>query len=445
MLKSLLRLSHSQLGLLIAPFIFIAALTGLLYALTPQIEQSIYHQQLFAEHEVGALAQPLSLQVKAAQEVLPKDTQIIAVRTAPTESSTTRILYQAPQDSVTTMAIFVNPYTLAVQGQLAAYGTSGVLPVRTLLDQVHRNLLLGEWGRLYSELAASWLGIFTLTGLLQWWLKRQQIKTSQHQRNRLIRWHYLTALMILPMLLFLSITGLTWSKWSGANIAEIRHWLNSDTPTLNRQIQMTSHSQHVDPHAEHHAMMNMATDMRVLNLDYFDQMVTIARANGLMAKALQIKPSYKHNQAWMVEEMNHRHPIQVDALAVDITQQKVIDQVHFKDFPVSAKLTRWGVDMHIGVLFGWWNQLILVLSALGILVITAFAYRAWWSYSRPAESIQQLNKSLLQLWQQAHVLPLSLLIISLVLLYFLVPVWVVSVVVLHAIFAIGQILKHMKH
>ncbi|MGY5392481.1 PepSY-associated TM helix domain-containing protein [Acinetobacter sp. NigerLNRRAM0016] len=445
MLKSLLRLSHSQLGLLIAPFIFIAALTGLLYALTPQIEQSIYHQQLFAEHEVGALAQPLSLQVKAAQEVLPKDTQIIAVRTAPTESSTTRILYQAPQDSVTTMAIFVNPYTLAVQGQLAAYGTSGVLPVRTLLDQVHRNLLLGEWGRLYSELAASWLGIFTLTGLLQWWLKRQQIKTSQHQRNRLIRWHYLTALMILPMLLFLSITGLTWSKWSGANIAEIRHWLNSDTPTLNRQIQMTSHSQHVDPHAEHHAMMNMATDMRVLNLDYFDQMVTIARANGLMAKALQIKPSYKHNQAWMVEEMNHRHPIQVDALAVDITQQKVIDLVHFKDFPVSAKLTRWGVDMHIGVLFGWWNQLILVLSALGILVITAFAYRAWWSYSRPAESIQQLNKSLLQLWQQAHVLPLSLLIISLVLLYFLVPVWVVSVVVLHAIFAIGQILKHMKH
>ena len=445
MLKSLLRLSHSQLGLLIAPFIFIAALTGLLYALTPQIEQSIYHQQLFAEHEVGALAQPLSLQVKAAQEVLPKETQIIAVRTAPTENSTTRILYQAPQDSMTTMAIFVNPYTLAVQGQLAAYGTSGVLPVRTFLDQVHRNLLLGEWGRLYSELAASWLGIFTLTGLLQWWLKRQQIKTSPHQRNRLIRWHYLTALVILPMLLFLSITGLTWSKWSGANIAEIRHWLNSDTPTLNRQIQMTSHSQHVDPHAEHHAMMNMATDMPVLNLDYFDQMVTIARANGLMAKALQIKPSYQHNQAWMVEEMNHRHPIQVDALAVDITQQKVIDQVHFKDFPMSAKLTRWGVDMHIGVLFGWWNQLILVLSALGILVITAFAYRAWWSYSRPAESIQQLNKSLLQLWQQAHVLPLSLLIISLVLLYFLVPVWVVSVVVLHAIFAIGQILKHMKH
>ena len=101
--------------------------------------------------------------------------------------------------------------------------------------------------------------------------------------------------------------------------------------------------------------------------------------------------------------------------------------------------------MHIGVLFGWWNQLILVLSALGILVITAFAYRAWWSYSRPVESIQQLNKSLLQLWQQAHVLPLGLLIISLVLLYFLVPVWVVSVVVLHAIFAIGQLFKRMKH
>lgn len=445
MLKSLLRLSHSQLGLLIAPFIFIAALTGLLYALTPQIEQGIYHQQLFAEHEVGALAQPLSLQVKAAQDVLPKDAQIIAIRTAPTENSTTRILYQGSQDSITSMAIFVNPYTLKVQGQLAAYGTSGVLPVRTFLDQVHRNLLLGEWGRLYSELAASWLGIFTLTGLLQWWLKRQQIKTSAHQRNRFIKWHYLTALLILPMLLFLSITGLTWSKWSGANIAEIRHWLNSDTPTLTRQIQMTSHSQHIDPHAEHHGKMNMSSDMKVLDFDYFDQMVTIARANGLMATALQIKPSYQHNQAWTVEEMNHRHPIQIDALAVDIAQQKVVDQVHFKDFPLSAKLTRWGVDMHIGVLFGWWNQLILVLSALGILVITAFAYCAWWSYSRPAESIQQLNKSLVQLWQQGNLLPLSILTMSLVLLYFLVPVWVVSVVVLHIIFAVGQFFKQIKH
>ncbi len=38
------------------------------------------------------------------------------------------------------------------------YGTSGVLPLRTFLDQLHSNLLLGKWGRFYSELAASWLG-----------------------------------------------------------------------------------------------------------------------------------------------------------------------------------------------------------------------------------------------------------------------------------------------
>lgn len=33
------------------------------------------------------------------------------------------------------------------------------LPLRTTIDRLHRDLLLGEPGRLYSELAASWLGV----------------------------------------------------------------------------------------------------------------------------------------------------------------------------------------------------------------------------------------------------------------------------------------------
>ena len=44
----MLRLFHNQLGILIAPFIFIASLTGLLYGLTPQLENFIYKEQLIA-------------------------------------------------------------------------------------------------------------------------------------------------------------------------------------------------------------------------------------------------------------------------------------------------------------------------------------------------------------------------------------------------------------
>ncbi|MBL0888735.1 PepSY domain-containing protein [Myceligenerans sp. I2] len=62
-------------------------------------------------------------------------------------------------------AVFVDPGTGEVRGDLTVYGTSGALPLRTWVDQLHRNLHLGDPGRLYSELAASWLGIVALAGL----------------------------------------------------------------------------------------------------------------------------------------------------------------------------------------------------------------------------------------------------------------------------------------
>lgn len=67
------------------------------------------------------------------------------------------------------------------------YGTSGVLPLRTFLDQLHSNLLLGKWGRFfYSELAASWLG-FNLSGLYSWWKRRSNFKKTDKQIKSLIK------------------------------------------------------------------------------------------------------------------------------------------------------------------------------------------------------------------------------------------------------------------
>lgn len=439
--RLLLNVVHNQLGIFIAPFIFVAAFTGLLYALTPQLEQYLYQAQLVAQHKIGQSAYPLSIQVQTAQKFLPSYATITEVRTSSNENATTRILYKQPTDQDTSTAIFINPYNLRMQGQLKVYGTSGVLPVRTFLDQMHRNLLLGEWGRIYSELAASWLGFFTLTGILQWWLKRQNIENSAHERHQYIRWHYLIALIILPMLLFFSLTGLTWSKWSGSNIAQIRHWINSDTPVLNIQLKGIDVQQakaHI--HAEHEAMNVMSEiNHRQLNLQYFDDIIRIARKHGLMSHALQIKPSYRSDIAWVIQEMNHRYPIQVDALAVDMSQHRIIDKIHFEDFPLSAKLTRWGVDMHIGILFGWFNQLLLIITSFGILVLIIFAYRAWWSYQRPLSSIQNLNLQLSQLWQHGNFKLLFILACILLSLYFLVSVWVVSVILIQLIFVLGQL------
>jgi|GEM_PF-6373229 len=64
-LFNLLRRLHFYIGLFIAPFIFIAALTGTLYVLTPQLEQAIYHDALTTRAQ--GEPQPLSAQVAAAR------------------------------------------------------------------------------------------------------------------------------------------------------------------------------------------------------------------------------------------------------------------------------------------------------------------------------------------------------------------------------------------
>ncbi|SUE06693.1 Uncharacterized iron-regulated membrane protein [Pantoea agglomerans] len=46
-------------------------------------------------------------------------------------------------------SLFIDPYTLQVKGDMTVYGTSGVLPLRMWLDQLHRGLLLGDfWPKL---------------------------------------------------------------------------------------------------------------------------------------------------------------------------------------------------------------------------------------------------------------------------------------------------------
>src|SRR5690606_11377112 len=109
---------------------------------------------------VGDRELPVSEQVAAAREARPEGT-VTAVRPAPEEGATTRVLLAGIPgvDPDHTLAVFVDPYTAGVRGELEQYGSSSALPLRTWIDEFHRDLHLGEPGRLYSELAASWLWV----------------------------------------------------------------------------------------------------------------------------------------------------------------------------------------------------------------------------------------------------------------------------------------------
>jgi len=416
---ALLRRLHFYIGLFVGPFIFVAALTGTLYVLTPQFENYLYADALFTRSE--GTAQPLSRQVDAAQKVAGQEKQIYAVRPAPSAGETTRVMFSDPQLGASkTRAIFIDPVTLAAKGDMTVYGTSGILPFRTWLDDLHRGLLLGDAGRVYSELAASWLWVAALGGVVLWFTGRRQprqlrkvsgkVEKQQHSR----RWHSTLGLVLLAGLLFFSATGLTWSQWAGDNISVLRAYMGWMTPAVNTRLDGQTVAAPADEHAEHHAQMAgmPGMDMSVhampavtVSAQTFDAVLQAARESGITADKIEIRPSGDAGKAWTVTEVDRSWPTQVDAVSVNPRSMQIVDHVRFADFPLLAKLTRWGVDAHMGILFGVWNQAILVIFGAGLCVMIAWGYRLWWLRRSVSNDGSNPAVTLLQTWTS---LPFSL-------------------------------------
>ena len=373
---------HFYVGLFVGPFLLVAALSGIAYALTPQLENWLYQDALTTQSR--GESQPLSRQIEAAQHVAGIAAAPAAVRPAPEPGTTTRVLFGGeafgPSEH---RALFVDPVTLEIRGDMPVYGTSGILPLRTAIDQFHRSLLLGDIGRLYSELAASWLWIAALSGAFLWWRQRR-ITRRAAGRQRLRRRHATLGIVALIGLLFFSATGLTWSQWAGGNIAQLRHAWDWGTPAVSTDL-AASHSgseRDADPHAAHHATaghagMNMAQPSPLSPGD-FDHALNAARAAGIDADSVEIVPPPSPRQAWTIREVAREWPTQVDQVALDPQTFAVTDRADFATFPLAAKLTRWGIDLHMGILFGLPNQLVLIAFATGLATLVCWGYAMWW-------------------------------------------------------------------
>ena len=398
----LLRL-HFWAAIVVGPFILVAALTGAAYALAPTLEQVVYADELTAPGTGPAL--PLADQVEAAERVVGDGGELVAVRPAPEPGDTTRVLFTG-DDLIEsqTRAIFVDPATAEIRGDLPVYGTSGSLPLRTTISDLHRSLGLGDVGRLYSELAASWLGVVVLAGLGLWITRRLRARGPGKARararrdlvrpdlratglRRLFSWHASVGVVLTVGALFLSATGITWSQHAGDNVTALRAALSWTAPTLDTALPAESTGTAggaapdaadvaADPHAGHHGAA--APGVSDVDPALFDDVLAVARTVNVDTGLVEIKPPADADSAWTVTEIKRSWPTQVDSTAVDGATLAVVDRTDFADHPLMAKLARWGVDTHMGTMFGLPNQLLLVVTALGVAAMVVFGYLMWW-------------------------------------------------------------------
>ncbi len=377
---------HFYAGILIAPFILIAATTGGLYAVAPTIEKVVYQHILTVDDSGTALS--LSRQAAAAQSAFP-DLTMSGMRPASTSTESTRVYFTDPTVGAEKQrAVFVNPYSGQVLGNEAVW--FGYLPLSTWLDGFHRHLQLGEPGRIYSELAASWLWLVALGGLYLWFAKSRKerrrgragrlvgVDRTVTGRARTLNWHGATGVWILVMLVFLSATGITWSTYAGANVTDLRAAMGWQRPQLDTALTGTAAG--ADAHGGHdgHGSPEAATvPITPASID-FSGVVDAAEKAGV-ALPLEVTLPAEPSQAIGVAEIDKPFRLTTDSAAINPSTLAVTSRVDYnRDYSVVAKLADWGIRLHMGFLFGLLNQLLLLAVVIGLLAVIVRGYRMWW-------------------------------------------------------------------
>lgn len=363
---------HFWAGLVSAPIVVFAALTGLLYALSPQIEARLYDHLDQVKLPAGGSPPMASLdqQVAAALAGHP-DEALRYVVPAHGPRDSTQVYLQAPHAHhhpggehdhglPTGSVVYVNPYTAQVVGQLPELHR-----FKTWSKKLHSSALQGDGWRWLIELGASWMLVLFATGLALWWPKPiaqggagWRALWPRWGRGRLT-WRDLHATVAIGFGLLTAtvlVTGLTWAEHSGDNFRAAQQALGQAAPKAPKTLR--SHAEAGHPlltwQTLHERVRAQAPDISV-----------------------QLTPPIGMDGVWRAENFDRAQPSKRFVAMFDAYSGQVLFSSGWDQLPVLAKATAVGIPFHRGE-FGWWNQALLILVALASVFSVVSGLAMWW-------------------------------------------------------------------
>jgi uncharacterized iron-regulated membrane protein len=228
--RPLLVRMHFYAGVLVAPFVFLACLTGAIYVFNPQIERAVDSELLVVDHP-GKTALPLNEQVAKAMASEP-GLNVVSVEPSRTLDQSTRVNFSRPGGpDMSYHTAFVDPSTGKVLGSKDVSSMGGYMLYTMWLAQFHGDLGLGEFGRWYSEMASLWIVILTIGGIVVWWQRcavHRKITSGKFWKKfgvvdrgkrpgvkRTMSWHSVIGVWTAVLALLFGLTGLPFARTSG--------------------------------------------------------------------------------------------------------------------------------------------------------------------------------------------------------------------------------------
>jgi len=432
---------HFYAALFVMPLLIVLGITGTIYLYKPQIEAIAYPSQLYVTPEESPRL-PQQTLYDIARDSTPGGVPILTaeIHNAPDRSA--QFTYLDPVEGKS--SIFLNPYTGEVLAKMPTLKFNATYWIG-LARQIHRGLLLGKTGEIIMELAACWTLIMIGTGVALWWprrkkgLKQAMIPDVKKKGRPFWREIHATMGIVLALgALFFVMSGLPWTSTWGAQFKQLVAQVNLGYPPDPPGATSAQHEGHeghggqpaaptrvqdlpLDKTAwgagllavpqsdvsagqttpDHHAhgaqggqQMDMNGDMPMSG-DHnmptmsaepvtLDQIMALAQSSNIPDEysiALPVNRNGVYSVSYYPGD-----PTGEKVMNVDQYSGKVINGVSYEEYGLIARVISFAVSLHMGTYFGWVNQLLCAIIALGLCAMAVTGFVMWWK-RRPAGSL----------------------------------------------------------
>lgn len=369
---------HFYAGLFCVLFIIALALSGSLYLFKPQVEAWI--------------DRPYDNLVLTGPAADANDQALAAVAAVPGGSLKTYILPERPTDAVRVLVrdatgalwrVYVHPQSLAILHQVREEDR-----LMQEIKKFHGELLMGDNGSLFVELAACWGIVMIVSGLYLWWPRDGRgwagvlyPRLAAGGRTFWRDLHAVTGFWISFLALFLLLTGLPWAGVWGDAFKMVRQVTGTAAGqqdwTTSRRAERAGHDAH--EHPEDHAAMDHGElsmqDMMVGAVTLSDVVARVAPLN--LAAPVHVNIPAKVGGPWAVRSQAQNRPLRV-SIDLDGATGEMLRREDFADRHIIDRAIGIGVAAHEGQLFGGWNQFLGVVAALGLVLLSVSGAVMWW-------------------------------------------------------------------
>jgi uncharacterized iron-regulated membrane protein len=359
---------HFYAGLFCIPFVIILSLTGATYLFKTQIEAAF--DAPYNNLAVSGPSAPVSTQVHAALRGQDGST-LKSYRLPQQPGDAAQII--VTKDGVDFLT-YVHPTSAKVLKSIKNEDR-----LMSVVATIHGELLAGDNGSLIVELAASWALVMVVTGLYLWWPRQATglagVIWPRLARGSKVFWrdiHAVTGIWISGFAIVLLLSGLPWTNVWGDAFRAVR--TATGTAPIVQDWSRGRSSEHADmggggvsDHSGH--MANPVYSATI------DDIAASARVGQLQPPVLLFPPNAK-NPEWRAVSQTQNRPLGA-TMKFDPKDGTVLGTQVFTDKHPIDQAVGIGLAAHEGKLFGPLNQVIGLLTAVGLITLCLSAFVMW--------------------------------------------------------------------